>query len=541
MASRFVRALLVGGIFGGLACDQPEPSGPPDGLRGEAPALTAAGSAGPLDAPGASAARPTGARPTDAAASAAPLRAGSPGGAPSASPAGSGGGASASGGVSPTPAAREGEGGEVPRVHAKTRFVWVHYQPSLSSGWLGFLWLGGHAELKTGKPVASGSGCDAWYEVKPRGFVCVDKNSDRATLDPQDPVLVALRPYAPKKESPWPHRYGESTGIDRYTKLPSVAEQKGREYLYDEHQKQVAAARAGGEVPKDLLGIDLTPGSPEPIALPTLPRTLQEQHRRLLPMSTVAWSRDFLDDSGRSWLLSGDLMWVPKDRVKVYPPSPFHGVHLDGKEARLPLAFFRGKARPQYTLEAGASEPKPNGQEWPRLAWVQLTGKKLEVGKEAYWEVEGGLYVRGRDAVLPTPQAATPWGGPGGRRGHDREGAEGAADVAGDQHPRGLDDRLRGDNAGVRDDGVAGARRAPDAGGGSGGDRRHARRDLGDYREIRHGDDGGAARFHPLGRALDAEFSRSPRAPCGLLARQLGGEDERRLRQRVGAGREVAL
>jgi hypothetical protein len=311
----------------------------------------------------------------------------------------------------PLPDRERAAGGDVaPRVYAKTRFVWVHYQPSLSSGWLGFLWLGGHAELKTGKPVASGSGCDAWYEVKPKGYVCVDKGSERATLDPEDPVLVALRPYAPKKDSPWPHRYGESTGLERYTRLPTVAEQRGREYGYDEHLKRVAEARAGGEAHKSLLGIDLTPGSPEPLALPKLPRTLQEERRRLLPLSTVAWSRDFVDESGRSWLLSGDLMWVPKDRVKVYPPSSFRGVRLDGKEARLPLAFFRGKARPQYALEEGGTEPKANGQEWPRLAWVRLTGKKLAVGKERYWEAEGGLYVREQDAVLPRPQETTPWG-----------------------------------------------------------------------------------------------------------------------------------
>lgn len=313
-----------------------------------------------------------------------------------------------------------GDGGEGPRVYAKTRFVWVHYQPSLSSGWLGFLWLGGYAELKTGKPVSSGSGCDAWYEVKPQGFVCVDKGNERATLDPQDPVLVALRPYAPDKNSAWPHRYGESTGLERYTRPPTVEAQRNREFQYDEHLKRVAEARAGGAVHPSLQGIDLTPGSPEPLTLPALPRTLQEQRRRLLPLSTVAWSRDWVDEQGRSWLLSGDLMWVPKDRVKTYPASSFRGLELagPGAKARLPLAYFRGKGRPQYRLEGG--EAKATGEEWARLSWVPLTGKKERVGKEVFWEVEGGLYVKEKDAVIPTPQAQTPWGAPVG--GEDRTG-----------------------------------------------------------------------------------------------------------------------
>lgn len=307
---------------------------------------------------------------------------------------------------------------KVPRVYAKTRFVWVYYQPSASSGWLGFLWLGGSAELKSTKPIP-GSGCDAWYEVKPAGYVCVDKNSDRATLDPSDPVLVALRPFAPQKSSPWPHQYGESTGLDRYTKLPTVAEQKGREYLYEERMKYIAEANAGGERHKSLEGIDLRPGSTESILLPVLPRTLQEQRRRLLPLSTVAWTRDYLDESGRSWLLTADAMWVPKDRVKPYPVSPFHGLTLGSQGVHLPVAFFRGKARPQYKKGEGG-EWITTKEEWARLSWVQLTGKKEQDGKEVYWEVEGGTYVRERDAVIPTPLPKTPWGAPVG--GEDNTG-----------------------------------------------------------------------------------------------------------------------
>ncbi len=299
-----------------------------------------------------------------------------------------------------------------PRVYAKSRFVWVHYQPSAKSAWLGFLWLGGHADLKSTEPVPGKGGCSAWYEVKPAGYVCVDKDSDIATLDPHDPVLEALRPLAAKKESPWPHHYGESRGVERYTKLPTVEEQRGREFLYDEHLRRVTEARAGGDRHASLEGVDLTPGSPAALELPVLPATLREQRRRLNPTSTVAWSRDIVDASGRSWLLTADFTFVPKDRVAPYPVSDFRGFALTD-EVKLPVAFFREKARPQHAAGPDG-RLAPNGQTWPRLAHVALTGQRRTQDGVTFLEVEGGLFVDARDAVVPTPQPTTPWGAPVG-------------------------------------------------------------------------------------------------------------------------------
>jgi hypothetical protein len=297
------------------------------------------------------------------------------------------------------------EPGPPTRIYAKTRFVWVNYRPASGSGWLGFLWLGGYAELKSPTPVAGNGGCNAWYAVKPRGYVCGD--GDGVTLDPDDPVLVALRPYAPKKDSPWPHKYGESRGVERYFKLPTVAEQRGREFQYDEQLARVEAARKG-EVHRSLIGVDVTPGSTDPLLLPIMPRTLRESRGRLQNLSTVAWSRDFEDPSGRSFLVSGDLAFVPKDRVMVYPHVSFHGAELKG-DVQLPIAFFKEKARPQYRLGEGG-EIVANGKEWPRLAWVQLTNNVREWAGTRYLETRDGLYVDASDTTAPTPQPRTPWG-----------------------------------------------------------------------------------------------------------------------------------
>ncbi|MCC6647131.1 MAG: L,D-transpeptidase [Polyangiaceae bacterium] len=289
------------------------------------------------------------------------------------------------------------------RVYAKTRYVWVHYEPSAASGWRGFLWLGGYADVARG-PIVGQGGCAAWYEVKPRGYVCVD--GDKATLDPADPQLLALLPYAPDVSSPWPHRYGESRGAQRYRELPTPEQQRGREWDLPEHRARMQRA-AEGDVHASLVGVDLSPGSTTPLSLPALPATLREERKRLLPQSTVAWSREW-SDGERSWLLSGDFVWVPKDRVAPYPVSRFHGVTLGG-EVRLPLAFFKQKARPRYKVVGDAFEP--DGAPFERHAWVMLTGEARAAGGKRYLETrEPGVWVQEADATVARAREVSPWG-----------------------------------------------------------------------------------------------------------------------------------
>ena len=101
---------------------------------------------------------------------------------------------------------------------------------------------------------------------------------------------------------------------------------------------------------------------------------------------------------------------MPKDRVAPYPHVDFHGVKL-GTDAKLPLAFFRGEDRAKYRRD-GSGAPVATGEKWKRLGFVELTGASfdhsdgetfLETREERHW-------VKKRDAVVPTPQAKTPWG-----------------------------------------------------------------------------------------------------------------------------------
>ncbi len=294
-----------------------------------------------------------------------------------------------------------------PRVYAKSRFVWVYSEPN-AVGWTGFLWLGGSVKLKDPEPK-NGSGCTQWYAIEPRGYVCVD--GVRATLDENDPALVAMRPYAPKLSTPWPHRYGESRGVVRYSEIPKPSEQRAREWDYVEHSDRVAAAKRGEAAHDSLVGVDLAPATTAAFSLGKLPSTVHEPRKRLIPTSTVAYSAEALADD-RTWLLSADLLWVPKDRVVPYKQVDFKGVHL-GKDARLPLAFFRSKDRPQFQL--AGDKLIETAERFERLSFVELTGEQREQEGSTYLETrQPGRWVKKSDAVVPTPQEKTPWGAPVG-------------------------------------------------------------------------------------------------------------------------------
>lgn len=291
-----------------------------------------------------------------------------------------------------------------PRVYAKTRYVWIRPYPDSSLQWIGYLWYGGSAKLRGAKPVY-GPGCDQWYAIEPRGYVCVD--GKRATLDRHDREFELIQRYSPRTDQPSPHRYGESLGAERYAALPTAAEQRTRENDLTSHLKRIEAARQG-QADALLENVDLKPANAEPIVFPSLPTGLQIPRNTLRSRSAFAYSTE-ADFEGRTWLLTADLMWMPKDRVTLYPEITFRGVHLD-KDVQLPIALFRRKARPQY-------KKTPDGrfaitaQQFERLSFVPLTGAKETVDDVVYLETKlPGIYVAESDAVVPTPQAKTPWG-----------------------------------------------------------------------------------------------------------------------------------
>lgn len=287
--------------------------------------------------------------------------------------------------------------------------MWIQAQPRASKGWLGYLGLGSSIALKGGSVEAAKvrgsegrSGCRAWYAVEPRGYIC---DGDAATLDDKDPMVVAVAASAPKTDSPWPYDYGESIGAPRYKHAPSAAEQRKTEWDLVKHMRLVAGARAGEAVDKEIHGVELSPAAPtrwgavpSPSDLVVATGLVRDARKRIALGSTIAYTRQ-VDIDGRVYLVTHDLALIPKDRVKPYPQSEFHGVEIDDAHA-LPLAFFRKTDRPKYRRAADGSFEKTS-ESWPRLASVGLTGDEVKDGKTKYLATrEAGMWVLASDASV---------------------------------------------------------------------------------------------------------------------------------------------
>ncbi|WP_437899763.1 L,D-transpeptidase family protein [Sorangium sp. So ce124] len=328
---------------------------------------------------------------------------------PSSSAAGTTPPASAAGATPPASAAAEGA-----RIYSKARFAWISPGPYPTRGWSGYLGLGGSVALRGGSVEAArtpGEGCDAWYAIEPRGYVCAGAS---AAVDPNDPVVVALQPHAPRVDSPWPYDYAESTGAPRYPQLPSAKEQRRAEWDLEEHLANIAKVRAAEgageeairEIDEALVGVDLKPTGVAAPALFPFGGLVREGRDRIVNGSTVAFTRAF-DAQDRTWVVTSDQAYMPKDRLKPYPRSSFQGVWLkDGRS--LPLAFFRKTDRPKYQRGAGGRF-EPTGASFARLASVGLTGRaELEDGERFLETQEPGVYVRADDTVVIEAAKSSP-------------------------------------------------------------------------------------------------------------------------------------
>lgn len=300
---------------------------------------------------------------------------------------------------------------EEPRIYSKRRHVWIFYEPNASGGWTGFLGLGSSVRLKSTKSRA-GDGCEAFYPVEPRGWVCLNH---KTTLDPNDAEYKAILKYSPKIDRPFPHQYGESRGTPRYNEIPTREQQFQREYQLAEHLQAVEKLRAGqlpeNEIPKSLRGVDVSlAGSGPPPELSLFPRGIQESRDYLKPLSTVAWSHEF-DAEGRTWLVTADLALVPKDKVTPYPKSDFGGVLLD-ENTRLPIAFTRYEARRKYRRGA-EGQMQPTDQMWPRMSILPIDDDKVEVQGKTYYHVKAtDDWMDTEDATVARLSPVTPWGAP---------------------------------------------------------------------------------------------------------------------------------
>jgi hypothetical protein len=283
------------------------------------------------------------------------------------------------------------------RIYAKARFAWIQNAPRGSPGWIGYLSYGGSLALRGGSVEAAralGKGCDVWYAVEPIGYVCANES---ATLDAGDPIVKALAADAPDVTSPWPYQYAESLGAPRYRGIPSASDQKKNEWDLDRHEKQIELARSGGVLAKDLVGVDLEPAGVDAPALVAMSPLVRDERKFVAGGSTVAFTRSF-DSGGRTFVVASDQAILPKDRVRPYPRSEFHGALL-GDDVKLPLAFIRHADAPKLKKVDGKFEK--TGETWPRLSHVEVTGTKVVIDFHTYWETkDNGLWAQEGDATV---------------------------------------------------------------------------------------------------------------------------------------------
>lgn len=299
------------------------------------------------------------------------------------------------------------------RIYAKARFAWIKRAPSSGNGWIGFLTLGGSVRLFEGsrqKAKAIGPGCDAWYRIEPMGYVCLGQET---TLDANDPAFVTMKTHAGRDGDPFPFEYGESIGAPRYVELPTPEKQRDREWDLEAHLAKLAQARAAAATgnwagiaePYKSLDTKLA-GVPFP-GLPNVGPFAREARDRVIQGSTIAWSKTYDDERGRTWLYTSDHALVPKDRVKPYPKPTFSGVVLSA-DTKLPIAFFRKQDRPKYQKDGAAFVQ--TGASFKRLAWVMLTGESQTVDKKRYLETrEPSTWVLESDAAVAALRREVPY------------------------------------------------------------------------------------------------------------------------------------
>jgi hypothetical protein len=274
-----------------------------------------------------------------------------------------------------------------PRLGALDVEVYVRQSPRERSPEIGVLTLG--TEVARSERPVSHSGCPGgWYPVEPEGYVCHGRVT---TLEPdQHPMIQA------KREVAGPHRYFESAGeAPLYRKLPSRSEQRRSEPALERHLERLEPSSASGELPPFLRDHALSPW-----ALVHTPGDLRPRVKFVPARSTIAATHE-LGFEGRSFLVSSELLLVPRDRLRELTPSDFSGVPLDGKQRRLPIAFVRGEPRPKFRLADGM---QPTGESFPRLAALELTGRTLTRRSTSYLETSAGDWIREADATVVREQ-----------------------------------------------------------------------------------------------------------------------------------------
>jgi hypothetical protein len=288
--------------------------------------------------------------------------------------------------------------------------TWIHLEPKINHNKrLGYVRPGDSVKLRSGGPIA-GPGCSkGFYPVEPYGYVCHDRT---LSLELSGRYLEGMQ-LARGSNELLPFEYALSNGAPMYRRLPTRAEwtkeerglgpagkfkpqswgNRGHEKLAEvrqipaSHRVPWFFADGGAIGQKKALGLV----------------------RRTIPHgSMLAYTQSFRHE-GRTFVLSADGTAVPADRIRPFRESQFAGTEL-GKGVRLPIAFFRERARPKYQ-KADDGSVAATGASFAVRSFVEIDpfAQPIEHGKKRYLTAKSGELVAEDDATLITARQKLPF------------------------------------------------------------------------------------------------------------------------------------
>lgn len=267
----------------------------------------------------------------------------------------------------------------------------VRAEPAATAKLLGFL-RAGTLVRRSAEPAARNGCPDGWYQVEPRGYVCVGST---ATIDPKHPLL-SVTSARPNRRAGLPYRYGRSRypAPPLYSALPSGDVQEKSEPDLPKHLHKAFGLPWAGSVSSDV--------PPAVASGELLPRPFgfgksgAVYRGRALPKSAFAFTELF-ESGGRSWGLTTDYSVIPLDRVTPVTSSSFAGVQLGPGEA-LPVAFVRKQGEQLFTgdPEKGLSIARPV----QFREGFRLSGRVVRSGGVTFHETASGEFLREHDQLL---------------------------------------------------------------------------------------------------------------------------------------------
>jgi hypothetical protein len=317
------------------------------------------------------------------------------------------------------------------RVAALAWEVKIHKEPNLQSPMIGYLRAG--AVVHASSEPVSKDGCPGgWFEIAPKGFLCVETNV--ATTNVTAPMAVALS-RRPDLSGRLPYMYGlvrQHAAV--YSRLPTRAEAAHAEYALGPHMEHWLRAKDGAgfrsdywmrwkdtpapdaralwqehttqEVPDWLSGGAIVPGN---LSGKLVGRRLvidhTQEHQGFAFVDTAV-------DEGRRYAITTDGLVVPVDRLRPIEGSDYHGVRI-GDDVDLPVALVRRDGAWAYELRG---EAMVRTNPLPRRTVVKLTGKEHVVGTRRYFEgVDGKWLSESHASRLDRVKRLTKWAQDGER------------------------------------------------------------------------------------------------------------------------------